>query len=72
MDRGRESGYCVLESAMDRKQFVKRTADWLEKISVASVAVGLFQGEEKVIAGLVAGLLAIIGSHILDNLWRKL
>jgi hypothetical protein len=57
---------------MDRKQFIRRSADWLEKISVASLAVGIFQGEEKMLAGLVVGVLAIIGSHILDNIWRNL
>jgi hypothetical protein len=57
---------------MDKKQFIRRSADWLEKISVASIAVGLFQGEEKVAAGLIVGILAITGSHILDNIWRKL
>jgi hypothetical protein len=57
---------------MDRKQFIRRSSDWLEKISVASLAVGIFQGDEKMAAGLVVGLLAIMGSHILDNIWRKL
>jgi hypothetical protein len=57
---------------MDKKQFVRRSADWLEKISVASLAVGIFQGEGKMAAGFAVGLLAIIGSHILDNIWRKL
>ena len=57
---------------MDRKQFVRRSADWLEKISVASLAVGIFQGDDKMVLGFVAGTLAIIGSHILDNIWRKL
>jgi len=57
---------------MDRRQFVRRSADWLEKISVASLAVGIFQGDEKMAAGLAVGLLAVIGSHILDNIWRKL
>jgi hypothetical protein len=36
------------------------------------LAVGIFQGEEKMVAGIAVGLLAIIGSHILDNVWRKL
>jgi hypothetical protein len=72
MDRGRKKDYLLVEGGMDKKQFLKRSADWLEKISVASVAVGLFQGEEKVIAGFIVGLLAIIGSHILDNIWRRL
>ena len=57
---------------MDKKQFIRRSADWLEKISVASLAVGIFQGDEKMVAGLAVGLLAIICSHILDNIWRKL
>ncbi|MDR1125183.1 MAG: hypothetical protein LBM64_03860 [Deltaproteobacteria bacterium] len=57
---------------MYTKQFVRRSADWLEKISVASLAVGIFQGDEKMMAGLVVGLLAVIGSHTLDNIWRKL
>ena len=57
---------------MDTKQFVRRTADWLEKISVASLAVGIFQGDEKMAAGCAVGFVAIIGSHILDNIWRKL
>ena len=57
---------------MDKKQFIKRSADWLEKISVASLAVGIFQGEEKMLAGLAVGILAITGSHVLDNIWRGL
>ena len=57
---------------MDTKQFVKRTADWLEKISVASIAVGLFQGNEYTTAGLIVGVLAILASHWLDNLGREL
>lgn len=61
-----------LLKTIDRKQFVKRSADWLEKISVASVVVGLFQKDANMIAGFIVGLLAIIGSHILDNIWRKL
>ncbi|MDR1658880.1 MAG: hypothetical protein LBR94_00875 [Desulfovibrio sp.] len=56
---------------MDKKQFVRRSADWLEKISVASLAVGIFQGDEKMVAGLAVGLLAVIGSHILDNIWGE-
>ena len=57
---------------MDKKQFVRRSADWLEKISVASLAVGIFQGEEKMLAGFVVGFIAIVSSHALDILWRKL
>jgi ribulose 1,5-bisphosphate synthetase/thiazole synthase len=60
-----------LWALVDKKQFVRRTADWLEKISVAGFAVGIFQGGEKMAAGVFGGLLAIICSHILDNLWRK-
>jgi hypothetical protein len=36
------------------------------------LAVGIFQGDDKMVLGFVAGTLAIIGSHILDNIWRKL
>ena len=57
---------------MDKKQFIKRTADWLEKISVASLAVGIFQGKENMVAGFAVGLLAFVCSHVLDNIWRKL
>ena len=39
MDMARGSVYLVGEVTM-----VKRLADWLEKMSVASMAVGLFQG----------------------------
>lgn len=56
----------------DKKLFVKRSSDWLEKISVASLAVALFQGKENLLAGFGVGILAIIASHILDNIWRKL
>ena len=73
MDKIRENGYFWTGGAlMDRIQFVRRSADWLEKISVASLAVGIFQGDEKMMVGCSVGLLAIIGSHILDNIWRKL
>jgi|GEM_PF-1587243 len=57
---------------MDKKQFVRRTADWLEKISVASLAVGIFQGQGKELAGFAVGIIAIVASHLLDNIWRKL
>ncbi len=55
---------------INKKQFLKRSSDWLEKISVASLAVGLFQGTEdsyKLLAGFIVGIIAIVGSHILDN-----
>lgn len=39
LDGRRENGYLWREAVM-----VKRFADWLEKISVAAFAVGVFQG----------------------------
>lgn len=46
---------------MLRKKRVKRIADILEKLGVASLAIGLFQGK-------LVGLLVGIGSLIL-SLW---
>ncbi len=47
---------------MDAEQFDKRTADRLVKISVASMAAGLFQGNEYTAGGLVVGALAILAT----------
>ncbi|WP_298993221.1 hypothetical protein [uncultured Desulfovibrio sp.] len=37
---------------------LKRLADWLEKLSVAALAVGLFQGKTAAVA---VGVLALLG-----------
>ncbi|GHV04856.1 hypothetical protein AGMMS50229_07000 [Campylobacterota bacterium] len=43
---------------------LKRLADWLEKISVAGLAVGLFQLNT---AGVITGVLAFCGTMLLTH-----
>lgn len=43
---------------------LKRTADWLEKMSVAAMAVGIFQGSEY---GVVLGVACYLGSLCLTR-----
>jgi len=44
VDRGREQGYGVSETNMGMgKQKIKRIADFLEKLAVAGIALGIFQ-----------------------------
>ena len=54
------------------KQFLKRFADWLEKISVASLAVGMFQGGENATFGVAIGVGSLLLCFVLDCLGRKL
>ena len=55
------------------KQGLRRTADWLEKISVACVVVGLFQTNEELSStGFILGGATFIVSHVLDLIRRKL
>lgn len=57
---------------IDFKLIIKRSADWLEKISVASLAVGIYQDNEKTLVGITVGIIAFLCSHALDAFWRKL
>lgn len=43
---------------------LKRVADWLEKMSVASIAVGVFQGQH---LGLAIGAACFVGSLYLTR-----
>ena len=43
---------------------VKRVADWLEKMSVASMAVGVFQEQ---LFGIILGLACFLGSLYLTK-----
>ena len=43
---------------------LKRNADWLEKMSVAAFAVGLFQGQ---ILGFIIGIACYLGSMYLTR-----
>jgi len=45
-------------------QMIKRTSDWLEKMSVASMAVGLFQGQSW---GIYLGIACFAGSLYLTR-----
>ena len=64
-----------LDFEIDLKQVIKRLADWLEKLSIASLAIGLFKIEyhEVQLLGIIIGIGSFIGSNILDcignNLW---
>ena len=55
MDRSRGNGYLDLEADM-----LKRIADWLEKVSVAAIAVGLFQ--DQFFWGVTVSVITLIGS----------
>jgi hypothetical protein len=59
MDKGRKTGYSLSGGGM-----LKRHAGWLEKMSVAALAVGLFQGQT---LGFVIGITCYIGSMYLTR-----
>lgn len=50
------------------KIITKRTADWLEKMSVAAMAVGIFQGR---VYGIVLGITCYIASIYLLHCCHK-
>ncbi|NCD17936.1 MAG: hypothetical protein EOL91_11645 [Actinobacteria bacterium] len=52
----------------DKIVLIKRTADWLEKISVASMAVGIFQNK---IFGIILGTATIIFCYYLTVVGGK-
>jgi hypothetical protein len=60
MDRSRKNGYCILEADM-----LKRIADWLEKVSVASFAVGIFH--DQLMLGLAVAVAALVASLIITR-----
>lgn len=49
---------------LTRQVWIKRTADWLEKMSVASMAVGLFQLNQY---GIILGIICYAGSLYLTR-----
>jgi hypothetical protein len=55
-------GNCYLELGGD---MLKRIADWLEKVSVAGFAVGVFQ--DQLILGLVLAVIALTLSLIITR-----
>ena len=44
---------------------LKRIADWLEKVSVAAFAVGIFQGQ--FLWGLTVAVAALVGSLVITK-----
>ena len=59
MDIGLKNGYFFGGGDM-----LKRTADWLEKMSVAAMAVGIFQGQS---VGVFLGLGCFVASLYLTR-----
>jgi len=59
MDRGRENGYLLSGDHM-----LKRHADYLEKLSVAAMVMGLFHGH---VSGIIIGIASYLGCMYLTK-----
>lgn len=65
MDKQIDGGYGDIGGkGMKKTIIIKRTADWLEKMSVASMAVGVFQGS---FFGFILGVACYFGSLYLSS-----
>ena len=60
MDRKGQKDYLLSGDGM-----LKRIADWLEKVSVAAFAVGIFQGQ--FLWGLTVAVAALVGSLVITQ-----
>lgn len=66
LGRRDKDGYCggMMIGEKTRQAWIKRTADWLEKMSVAAFAVGIFQAS---LLGIFIGIACYVGSMYLTQ-----